>query len=224
MRLLIVEDDRRLSDVLRRGLTEQGHAVDAAFDGAEGEQWAASGSYDAIILDLNLPIRDGIAVVHGLRRRNVQTPILILTSRDTTEDVVEGLDGGADDYLCKPFAFAELEARLRSIFRRGPAAVASSELRCDDVVFDLAARRARRGERLLNLTPRETTLLEYLMRNKNRLLTRTMIEDAIFDRDHDAVSNVLDAYVSRLRNKLTENGEAPIIHTIRGVGYRFGPT
>lgn len=222
MRLLIVEDDPRLSDVLRRGLAEQGHVVDVAGDGETGEQWATGGAYDAMVLDVNLPKRDGLTVVRNLRAKHVRTPVLMLTSRDTTEDAIEGLDAGADDYLRKPFIFGELEARLRTIVRRASAQTLDARLEIGDVSFDLGSRLVRRAGRSVDLTARETAFLEYFMRNAGRLITRPMIEDALFERESDTTSNVVDVYVSRLRAKLTAAGEKQILHTVRGAGYRFG--
>ncbi|MDQ2663789.1 MAG: response regulator transcription factor [Candidatus Eremiobacteraeota bacterium] len=222
MRLLVIEDDPRLNDVLRRGLTEQGHVVDVALDGVDGERCAAAGVYDAIVLDINLPLRDGLSVVRSLRRQKVRTPVLLLTSRDTTEDIVEGLDAGADDYLRKPFIFAELEARLRTITRRGPQLSLAKSLDSHGVTFDLASRQAARDGRQLDLTARETAFLEYFLRNSRRLVTRRMIEDDLFDRQSESTSNVVDVYVSRLRAKLTAAGERQLLHTVRGSGYRLG--
>ena len=222
MRLLVVEDDLRLCDVLRRGLSEQGHVVDVAHNGEDGEQWGASAPYDAIVLDVNLPKRDGLTVVRSLRAKDVRTPVLILTSRDTAQDVIDGLDAGADDYLRKPFVFGELEARLRTILRRGAHQPLEAQLRVADLTFDLASRKARRANREIDLTARESAFLEYFMRNAQRLLTRPMIEDALFDRESDTTSNVVEVYVSRLRAKLTAGGELQLLHTVRGAGYRFG--
>jgi two-component system, OmpR family, response regulator len=222
MHLLIVEDDTRLCDVLRRGLTESGHVIDVTHDGEEGEHWGIDRAYDAIVLDVNLPKRDGLTVVRSLRTKHVRTPVLLLTSRDTAQDVMEGLDAGADDYLRKPFVFGELEARLRSIVRRQTAESLDSELRAADLVFDLRSRRARRGERPIELTARESAFLEYFMRNAGRLITRRMIEDALFDRESETTSNVVDVYVSRLRSKLTATGQPQLLQTVRGAGYRFG--
>ncbi len=221
MRLLIVEDDLRLCDVLRRGLAEQGHVVDLAHTGEEGEHCAAGGSYDALVMDINLPVRDGLSVIRSLREAGRQTPALILTSRDTVADVIEGLDAGADDYLKKPFVFAELEARLRAIMRRKGSGLGTNELRVADLTFDSAKRRARRRNRDIALTRREMAFLEYFMRNANRVVTRRMLEDAMFDRESDVVSNVVDVYVSRLRSKITANGEKQLLHTVRGTGYRL---
>ena len=222
MRLLVVEDDVRLCDVLRRGLSEQGHIVDVAHDGEEGEMWAHGAPYDAIVLDVNLPKRDGLSVVRSLRRNQVRTPVLMLTSRDTTDDVIAGLDAGADDYLRKPFVFGELEARLRTIVRRAASESLDAQLRVSDLTFDLQSRRVRRGSREIDLTARESAFLEYFMRNTGRLLTRSMIEDALFERESETTSNVVEVYVSRLRSKLTAGREPQLLHTVRGAGYRFG--
>lgn len=222
MRLLVVEDDLRLCDVLRRGLSEQGHVVDVARDGEEGESWARNASYDAVILDVNLPKRDGLNVVRSLRAHGVLTPVLMLTSRDTPEDVIAGLDAGADDYLRKPFVFGELEARLRTIVRRALSGkTLDAQLRVADLVFDLKSRRVRRREREIDLTAREAAFLEYFMRNPGRLVTRAMIEDALFERESETTSNVVEVYVSRLRAKLTAGREPQLLHTVRGAGYRF---
>ena len=221
MRLLVVEDDLRLCDVLRRGLSEQGHVVDVAHDGEAGEQWAEAAQYDAIVLDVNLPKQSGLQVVRALRGKAVHTPVLMLTSRDTAEDAIEGLDAGADDYLRKPFVFGELEARLRTILRRGERRPQQAQLTVGDLAMDLASRKVRRGPREVELTARELAFLEYFMRNAGRLVTRPMIEDALFHRESEAVSNVVEVYVSRLRAKLTAGGEAQLLHTIRGAGYRF---
>lgn len=222
MRLLIVEDDLRLCDVLRRGLGEQGHVVDVAHDGEEGEAWAQGAPYDAVILDVNLPKRDGLSVVRSLRSGEVRTPVLLLTSRDTPEDVIAGLDAGADDYLRKPFVFGELEARLRTIVRRASTESLDAQLRVADLTFDLRSRRARRGTREMELTAREAAFLEYFMRNAGRLITHSMIEDALFERESETTSNVVQVYVSRLRAKLTALHEPQLLHTVRGAGYRLG--
>jgi DNA-binding response OmpR family regulator len=221
MKILVVEDDVRLAEVIRRGLTESGHVVDVEHDGENGESTAASGEYDALILDVMLPRKDGFAVARALRGSDVQTPILILTSRDTVDDTIRGLDAGADDYLRKPFVFGELDARLRSITRRS-SLPAHDKLRAADLVMDLATRRLRRGDIPIVLTARETAFVEYLMRNAGLLLTRPMIEAALWARDRELASNLIEVYVRRLRTKLSPNGEPPLIHTVRGAGYRFG--
>lgn len=222
MKILVIEDDVRLAAVLRRGLAEGGHVVDVEYDGVAGEAAAGSADYDAIVLDVALPRKDGLAVARSLRERDVRTPILMLTSRDTTEDTIVGLDAGADDYLRKPFVFGELEARLRSVTRRVPAPV-HNVLRVADVVLDLATRRVTRGGTPIALTARDTAFLEYLMRNAGLLLTRRMIEDALWERDRETASNLIEVYVRRLRAKLSPAGEPDLIRTVRGAGYRFGP-
>jgi two-component system, OmpR family, response regulator len=221
LKILVVEDDASLADILRRGLAESGHVVDVEHDGSAGERAARAGSYDALLLDVMLPRKNGLAVARALRDAGITTPILMLTARDTVADTVAGLDAGADDYLRKPFVFDELEARLRSITRRDPVP-AREELRVADLVMDLRTRTVARGTRPIALSARETAFLEYLMRNAGRLVTRPMLEDALWERDRDTESNVIEVYVRRLRLKLSAPGEAPLIHTVRGAGYRFG--
>lgn len=216
----MVEDDRRLAAVIARGLSEGGHVVDVRHDGLTAQDEAEHGRYDAIVLDVMLPARDGLYVARSLRNAGNTTPILIVTSRDTPEDVVSGIDAGADDYLRKPFAFAELEARLRSITRRA-APPQRDELRVGDLVLDLGTRDVRRGDANVILTARETAFLEFFMRNAGRVLTRRMIEDAMRARDREPASNVIDVYVRRLRTKLSPRGEPLLIHTIRGAGYKL---
>lgn len=206
---------------MRRGLREHGHVVDCAGDASEGELLAEGGRFDAIVLDLNLPGRDGLTVLRALRARGGTVPILIATSRDETEDVVAGLDAGADDYLRKPFALRELEARLRSIARR-PAAEPQNVLEVGDLIYDPSTARAKRGARAIDLTAREIAFLEYFMRNAGRVLTRPMIENALWDRSSETTSNVVDVYVRRLRAKIDHPGERPLFHTVRGLGYRMG--
>lgn len=222
MRLLVVEDDLKLCSVIARGLTESGHVVDTVHDGGVALDWARGAPYDAIVLDVNLPVCDGISVVRELRASGIVIPVLLLTSRDTTQDVIEGLDAGADDYLRKPFVFGELEARLRSVVRRSTSESLDAELRCADLVFDMRSRIVRRGKRTIDLTARESAFLEFFMRNAGALVSRTAIENALFHRESDAGSNVVDVYVSRLRAKLTAGGERELLHTVRGGGYRFG--
>ncbi|GAC1578729.1 MAG: response regulator transcription factor [Candidatus Elarobacter sp.] len=221
MKILVVEDDPSLADVLRRGLAEDGHVVDVEHDGPAGEAVARLGGYDAIVLDVMLPGKDGLRVTQALRAAGDRTPILILTARDTVDDTVAGLNAGADDYLRKPFVFDELEARLRSITRRDSAPV-RDVLQVDDLVMDLRARTVMRGARDVPLSARETAFLEYLMRNAGRLVTRAMMEDALWERERDTASNVIEVYVRRLRVKLTAGGEPQLIQTVRGAGYRFG--
>lgn len=221
MKILIVEDNAALAEVIRRGLAESGHVVDVEHDGIAGESAAGGATYDAIVLDIMLPGKDGLGVASALRSSGVRTPILMLTARDTVEDTISGLDAGADDYLRKPFAFGELEARLRSITRREPASTASI-LQVDSLTLDLSTRLVKRGETPVALSARETAFLEYFMRNTGLLLTRNMLEDALWENDRETSSNVIEVYVRRLRTKLSPGAEMELIHTVRGAGYRFG--
>lgn len=219
-RLLIVEDDEPLRDLLRRGLVEDGHVVDALSDGRECEAYLAGGAYDVLLLDLNLPYEDGLSILRRLRKGGDRTPVLILTARDDTPDVVAGLDAGADDYLRKPFTFDELEARLRSLVRR-PRTYTDNVLKSGDLIFDRVTRHTRRGAREIPLTAKESIFLEVLMAAPGRVVTRRALEDRLWDRDADPSSNVLDVYARRLRNKLTTDGERQLIETVRGLGYRL---
>ncbi len=205
---------------MRRGLQDQGHVVDVAGDGDAGLALACEPEYDAIVLDLNLPGRDGLEVLRALRSSRVATPIVVATSRDETEDVVAGLDAGADDYIRKPFAMRELEARLRSVARR-EAPPAPALLTIGNLSFDLSTRRVTRGDREIDLTARELAFLEYFMRNAGRVLTRPMIETALWNRTSETTSNVVDVYVRRLRVKIDAAGEPPLLQTVRGIGYRM---
>lgn len=221
MKILIVDDDVVLAEFLREGLTEEGHVIAVAHDGISGDQATQDSDYDAIILDIMIPGKDGFALLASLRARNVATPVLILTARDTVADAVTGLNGGADDYLRKPFAFEELLARLLSITRREPSSP-RLELRVEDVVFDLATRRVTRGGDEIHLTTREATYLEYFMRNVGLLITRSMLETALWDDASQLSSNVIEVYIRRLRAKLAAKNRPSLLHTIRGAGYRFG--
>lgn len=220
MRILIVEDDAPLRALIARGLTEDGHVVDTLGDGTDVEAFARATPYDVLILDLNLPGEDGLSVLRRLREGNTTTPTLILTARDAVEDVIAGLDCGADDYLRKPFAFGELEARLRSLQRR-PAPYVDTVLRVGDIEYNPGTRSATRGSRELNLTAKESEFLEILMRNAGQIVTRRTLEDRLWDRESDRISNVLDVYARRLRLKLCEEGELPALSTVRGIGYRL---
>ena len=220
MRILLVEDNRRLHTSLRQSLEEDGYAVDSAYDGEEGESFALAAPYDLIILDIMLPKKDGFHVCQDLRDQHVRTPILMLTARDAIEDRVEGLDNGADDYLIKPFAMKELRARLRALLRREQPEKTGS-LRVADLVLDPANHRLERGGVPLELTAREFTMLEYLMRNANRLVTREMIEAHVWNFDFVSGSNVIDVYIRRLRRKIDEPFEVKLLETVRGAGYRL---
>jgi len=221
MRILIVEDNPKMATAVQRGLQETGYAVDVSHTGSDAEEMAVIESYDLILLDLMLPDRDGIEVCRNLRRRKIATPIIMLTALSATEEKIDGLDAGADDYITKPFEFDELLARVRAILRRGEA-TESSVLRHDDLQLDLYTRRMTRGEISHDLSNKEFALLEYLMRNPDRVLTRTQIGEKVWDMNFEASSNVIDVYISSLRKKVDRFQERDLIHTVKGAGYRFG--
>jgi DNA-binding response OmpR family regulator len=220
MRILLVEDNRRLSAALKASLVDAGYAVDAAYDGVEGEELARSAPYDAIVLDVLLPRKDGLAVCRALRSARVNTPILMLTARDTVQDRVRGLDSGADDYLVKPFALSELLARLRALWRR-KASSKESALMAGDLRLDPATRDVTRAGQRIELTARLFALLEYLMRNPNRILTREQIEGHLWSYDFEATSNVVDVYMRRLRLRIDDPFAVKLLETVRGIGYRL---
>jgi DNA-binding response OmpR family regulator len=220
MRILLVEDNRRLSDSLRATLIEDGYAVDTAYDGVEGEELALLTPYDIIILDLMLPKRDGIEVCRSLRDQKKVTPILMLTARDALDDRVLGLDSGADDYLVKPFEIKELRARLRALLRR-ESGNKSGNLILEDLILDPSTHYVWRADVPLDLTAKEYSLLEYMMRNPNRLITREMVIAHLWDYDQSIASNVVDVYIRRLRRKVDDPFKIKLIETIRGAGYRL---
>ncbi len=221
MHVLVVEDDRALGDLLRRGLTQELHVVDVAHDGQDGLERAESGAYDALILDLMLPRLDGLEIARGLRADNNRVPILMLTARDALHDRLRGFDAGADDYLSKPFAFQELLARLRAITRRVGAPVEDDRLVVGDLVLDRRAHEVTRAGQPLDLSPKEFALLEYLMRHPGQVLSRTLILERVWDYSFDSFANVVDATIRRLRRAVDEGFERPLIHTVRGVGYKI---
>ncbi|MEP7325585.1 MAG: response regulator transcription factor [Gemmatimonadota bacterium] len=218
MRILVVEDDRKTARFLKQGLEEDGHAVDVAADGTEGTQLGHLHPYDLIILDLMLPGKNGLQLASGLRREGIQTPILMLTGRDSTADVVRGLDAGADDYLTKPFSFDELIARVRALTRRQSSGV-SGLLRFQDLELDRLKRSVRRGGVTIDLSPREFRLLEHFMIHPDEVLTRTNLLEKVWDMSFDPETNVVDAHISNLRSKLEVKGGARLIQTVRGAGY-----
>jgi len=220
MRILLIEDNRRLSESLRATLTEDGYAVDTAFDGIEGEELALLTPYDVIVLDIMLPKRDGIEVCRSLRNQKRTTPILMLTARDALDDRVLGLDNGADDYLVKPFEIKELRARLRALMRR-ETDDKSGNLSIDDLRLDPATHYVWRNDQPIDLTAKEYALLEYMMRNPNRLITREMVIAHLWDYDQTLASNVVDVYIRRLRRKVDDLFDVKLIETIRGAGYRM---
>jgi len=217
MRVLIIEDDRKVADFLARGLREDGYAVDVAYDGTTGDTNAHVYDYDALVVDVMLPGRNGIEIVRDLRKAGKDVPVVLLTARDSTDDVVRGLDAGADDYLTKPFAFDELLARLRALVRRGGAG-RLDRLTYADLALDRIAHTASRGGEPLDLTPREFQLLEHFLLHPEEVVRRTELLEKVWDLQFDPGSNVVDVHVGNLRRKLRERGEA-LIHTIRGVGY-----
>ena len=219
MRILVVEDDRKVARFVRQGLCEEGHAVEIATDGAEALDFVLTEpAYDLIILDVMLPGQDGFGVLKTLRAHKVAVPVLILTARDSVPDRVAGLDLGADDYLTKPFAFEEFLARVRALLRRRDVARAPI-LTIDDLVVDPATRRVTRGERRIELTARQYALLEYFLRNAGRVLSRPMIAQHVWGLGFDAESNVIDVYVGYLRRKIDRDRERRLLHTVRGAGY-----
>ncbi len=220
MRILLVEDEPAIAQFIRQGLTEANYTVDVVGDGSDALDYALATEYDAIVLDILLPRLDGLQILQALRARGKTTPILLLTARDTVEDRVRGLDHGADDYLVKPFAFAELLARVRALLRRPPLQ-ANAILRVADLELDPARHEARRGAQRLDLSPREYQLLEFLMRHPDQVLTRTQIIEHLWDVDSYVESNVVDVYIGYLRRKIDRAGNHPLIHTVRGVGYRM---
>lgn len=216
MRILVVEDDIKVAAFIQRGLSEEGYAVDVLHDGSSAGDQAAILDYDAVVLDLMLPKRSGFQVLREIRARKAGVPVLILTARDSVEDRIAGLDAGADDYMAKPFALAELSARLRALLRRG--GTRSTSLRVGDLEIDTIRRHVMRGGRTIELKPKEYALLEFLMRNADRPVTRSHIIEHVWDIHFDSVSNVVEVHINALRNKI-DRTETPLIHTIRGVGY-----
>jgi heavy metal response regulator len=219
MRVLVVEDERKVASFIRQGLEEEGYAVEVAEDGASALDLVLEGTaYDLVVLDVMLPRRDGFGVVRAMRQRGVQTPVLLLTARDTVTDRVTGLDLGADDYLTKPFAFDELLARVRALLRRGQGQRAPV-LRVGSLSLDPATRKVMRGERRIELTAREYALLECFMRSAGRVLSRSVLSERVWGLDFDPGSNVVDVYVGYLRRKIDAPGEPRLLHTVRGAGY-----
>lgn len=219
MRVLVVEDDQKIASFVRRGLQEAGFAVDRAADGEEGLGLAVTESYDAAVVDLMLPRLDGLSLIEELRRRKINIPVLILSAKRSVDDRVQGLQRGGDDYLTKPFAFEELVARVQALIRRANGVVEPTCLIAGDLSMDLLSREITRGDAHIELQPREFALLEYLMRNPGRVLSKTMILEHVWDYHFDPQTNVVDVLVCRLRNKIDRDGKEKRIQTIRGVGY-----
>jgi two-component system, OmpR family, response regulator len=220
-KILVVEDDTTTADYIAKGLVENGYVVDRAADGRDGLFHAVDGSYAAVILDRMLPGMDGLAVLAAIRAADVDTPVIILSALGSTDERVKGLKAGSDDYLVKPFAFSELLARLEVLQRRGAAHgdPVVTTLSCGDLVMDLLSHRVERGGSRIDLQPREFRLLEFLLRNQGHVVTRTMMLEEVWDYHFDPGTNVIDVHISRLRKKIDESGDAPLLHTVRGVGY-----
>ena len=223
-KILLVEDDRETADYLVRGLSEEGHGVEHVSDGREGLFRATGQSFDLIILDRMVPALDGLEVLKALRAAGVETPVLVLSALASVSDRIEGLESGSDDYLVKPFSFAELLARVNALLRRSEqrAVAADHRLIVGDLEIDPLARTVKRSGRTIDLKPREYRLLEYFARNKGRVVTRTMLLEQVWDYHFDPGTNVIDVHVSRLRRKLEDGFDNPILHTVRGAGYRLG--
>jgi heavy metal response regulator len=218
MRILVVEDEKKVASFIKRGLEEEGYAVDVAADGEEGLAMGREHVHDLLILDIRLPRMDGLQGLQALRQDKVMTPVLLLTVRATIEEKVLGLDTGADDYLTKPFAFQELVARVRALLRRR-ATVEPTVLQVADLTLDPARRTVTRGDAVIELTPREFTLLDYFMRHPGRVLTRTRLAEHVWNYDFDTTTNIIDVYVNYLRKKIDAGREPKLLHTVRGVGY-----
>ena len=219
MRFLVVEDEKRIADFLQRGLESAGYAVDVAGDGQAALDLVHSTDYDLIILDMMLPDMDGLKVLEKVRNRKTSPPVLILSARGTVSDRVAGLETGADDYLVKPFAFAELLARVRVLLRRGQPT--PEKLQLGDLVLDTIRRRVTRGGEPIDLAPKEFSILEYMLRNQGRPLSRTMIVEHVWDMDYDGLTNIVDVYIRHLRSKIDDRWPTKLIHTVRGIGYKL---
>lgn len=218
MRILVVEDEKKIADFIRRGLKEEGYAVDAALDGEEGLFLAKTNDYDLILLDLMLPKLDGLTLCKRLKEAKIKAPVIMLTAKNTVKEKVLGLDSGADDYLTKPFAFEELLARVRAMLRKN-LTQPSTKLKIADLELDLITHKVTRGTKAIELTSKEYSLIEYLMRSEGAIVTRTMISEHVWNIDFDTFTNVIDVYINYLRNKIDSGFKTKLIHTVRGRGY-----
>lgn len=218
MKILVVEDEKKVASFLKKGLEQDYYTVDVAFDGKSGLDLALVEDYDLLILDIMLPAIDGITVLKEIRKMKIETPVLMLTAKGNVEDKVEGLDSGADDYLPKPFAFEELLARVRALIRRKDK-IKNLVLSADDLKLDTQTHKVSRGDIEIILTPKEYSILEYLMRNKNRVISRIKLTEHVYEYQFDPDTNVIDVYINKLRNKIDKHSERPLLQTIRGIGY-----
>lgn len=219
MRILLIEDDEKIASFISKGLREAGFAVDHVIDGTDGMNLALSGNYDCAIVDIMLPGTDGLSLIEQVRKRGIRTPVIILSARRSVDDRIRGLQQGGDDYLTKPFAFSELLARVQALLRRASNVVESTTLTVEDLSIDLLARTVVRAGKPINLQPREFSLLAYLMRNAGRVVSKTMIMERVWDYNFDPQTNVVEARVCRLRDKIDKHFDTPLIHTVRGLGY-----
>jgi DNA-binding response OmpR family regulator len=218
MRILIVEDEKSLADIIKKGIEEEGYAVDVAYNGEEGLFMAENEPSDLIILDIMLPVIDGMTILKRIRKAGINIPVLMLTAKDTIMDKVSGLDSGADDYLTKPFSFEELLARVRALLRRNTE-VKTSLLMIEDLTIDMATHEVKREGKDILLSAREYALLEYMVLNRNKVLSRTALTEHLYNQDFDLDSNVIDVFVNRIRNKIDRDYDIKLIHTVRGAGY-----
>jgi len=219
MRVLVIEDDKKIASFIVKGLKQAGFAVDHAANGEDGIHLALHESYDAAVIDIMLPKLDGLSIIEEIRRKKINTPVIILSAKRSVDDRVKGLQTGGDDYLTKPFAFSELLARLQALIRRASGAAETTHLTFGNLSMDILKREVTRADKKINLQPREFALLEYLMRNAGRAVSQTLILEHVYDYNFDPQTNVVDVLVSRLRNKVDKDFEKKMIHTIRGVGY-----
>ncbi|MCL4384642.1 response regulator transcription factor [Patescibacteria group bacterium] len=220
MRLLLIEDEQRLSTTIKKGFIEDGFAVDAALDGEEGQYLAETENYDLIVLDIMLPKKDGVSICRELRQKNIITPIIMLTAKSTIEDKITGLENGADDYLTKPFSFSELRARIQALLRRSQSNLASV-LKINDLELDPLKHSVSRQDKKILLTQKEFAILEYLMRHQDEVVTRTMIVEHVWDYNFESMSNIVDVFIGSLRKKIDRGYNPKLIHTLRGVGYKI---
>jgi DNA-binding response OmpR family regulator len=218
MKILVVEDEKKVASFLKKSLEQEYYTVDVTHDGKAGLDRSLTEEYDLIILDIMLPLLDGITLLREIRNAKLDVPVLMLTAKDSTEDKVEGLDSGADDYLAKPFALEELLARVRALIRRKEN-VKNLILSADDLILDTQTHKVKRGDNEINLTPKEYSILEYLLRNKNHIVSRMKLTEHVYEYQFDPDTNVIDVYINKLRNKIDKDSDQKILHTIRGIGY-----